>query len=175
MHLVKWIKRNPTEAVMILVGIGIAFLCRDEIAAGLNRSAITRSIAAGNQYQVEQQTLLQEKQKMLEPIAAERYRSGCEMVLSFDDNKRYKVLTTDSPVVDGNVAHLFRGTPAHKLPLSALLPAGSTVCDAYGNSSVLELNDRGIPVVKTIAATTNLDLVRQAMQRVRAQRAAVLK
>jgi hypothetical protein len=56
-----------------------------------------------------------------------------------------------------------------------VLPAGSTVCDAYGNTAVLENNAQGFPVVLSLASTADRELVAKAMQRVRARRAGVLK
>ena len=175
MQLTRWAKRNPMEAVMVAVGIGVALLNSGEIQNSLSREAATRAIVASNQQQVRAQEMLQEKQKELEPIANARYEAGCEMVISFEVGGQYKVLSVGSPVIDGNVASKIKNLPTDKLPLWAVLPEGSTVCDAYGNTAILEANGQGFPVVKTIAATTNLDLVRKAMERVKARRAGALK
>jgi hypothetical protein len=163
------------EAGAIALGIGIALLNSGGIKDSLAKQAQLRSLVAINQEQVQAQQILQEKQKGLEPIALERYQKGCEMVLSFDVSGQYKVLSVGSPVIDGNVAAKVKNLPVNKLPLSAVLPAGSTVCDAYGNTSVLENNAQGFPVVQSIASTSDREVVATAMQRVRARRAGVLK
>jgi hypothetical protein len=155
--------------------VGIALLNAGGMKDSLAKQSELRSIVAANQEQVQAQQLLQEKQKGLEPIANDRYQKGCEMVLSFDVIGQYKALSVGSPVIDGNVASKVRHLSAKNLPLSAVLPAGSTVCDAYGNTSVLENNAQGLPVVLSIASTADRELVAKAMQRVKARRAGVLK
>ena len=175
MTMQRWLQRNPMEASAIALGVGIALLNAGGIKDSLAKQSELRSIVAANQAQVQAQQLLQEKQKGLEPIANERYQKGCEMVLSFDVIGQYKALSVGSPVIDGNVASKVRNLSPKNLPLSAVLPAGSTVCDAYGNTAVLENNAQGFPVVLSIASTADRELVAKAMQRVRARRAGVLK
>jgi len=175
MTMQRWLQRNPLEAGAIALGVGIALLNAGGMKDSLAKQSELRSIVSANQAQVQAQQLLQEKQKGLEPIARSRYEAGCEMVISFDVSGQYKVLSVGSPVIDGNVASKIRNLPTEKLPLSAVLPAGSTVCDAYGNTSVLENNVQGFPVVLSLASTADRELVAKAMQRVRARRAGVLK
>lgn len=173
MTMQRWIKRNPMEATMVGIGIGIALLNSGGIRESLAKQDALRSVVATNQEQVQTQQILEQKQKDLRPIAEARYNDGCLLVLSFDDKRRYKVLTVGSPVIDGNVKLRLR--PGAKPPISAVLPAGSTVCDAYGNTSILETDEDGYPIVKTIASTPNQAIVLKAMQKVRGIRSEVLK
>ena len=164
----KWLKRNPTEAGIFAIAGAILLFNLGGIKDMMAEQAMNRASVAANNRAIQQQQITQEAQDQLAEIANKRYDAQCEMVLSVNVVGHYKALSLHSPVLDGNVAQQYKRRPLKQLPLNALLPAGSTVCDSYGNTAILETNAEGVPVVLSLATTTDKERIRKAMERVKA-------
>ncbi|MBD1871232.1 hypothetical protein H6F95_28785 [Cyanobacteria bacterium FACHB-471] len=81
-------------------------------------------------------------------IAEKRYSGGCVLVVASDDPSKFTSLTEGQPVLDA-----VRGVP---------LPAGTVVCDAFGNTARIVSVD-GNPVAGEFAFTGNKQVVEEAI------------
>lgn len=103
--------------------------------------------------------------KQAEPMAIERYETGCELVYNLTKDNTYTALSVGIPVIKGDHADYYRDnpTPLGQIPHSHVLPAGMVVCDVYGNTSILEAStepmDNGLPVVDFISNTSDRSVV----------------
>jgi hypothetical protein len=164
----RWIKRNPTEAAIAAGAVGLLLANLGGIRQTLNQMESQRAIATANTLQIQQMQLTEQKKEELQEIANARYDSGCEMVVSSADRRNYKALVENGPVRDGGVAHLYKRVK--NPPVGAYLPAGMTVCDAYGNTAIIANNMDGWPVATEFATTTDKQRIAAAMDRLRAKR-----
>lgn len=170
----RWLRRNPTEAALF-AGAGLLILLNlGGIKNMLAQQEITRQSVAESNRQIQQIELNEEKKRELAEIANARYDAGCEVVVALDRPDHYRALVEGVGVLDGVMAEQYRGN-INNAPPSAFLPAGKTVCDAYGNTAVLVNEarpDKGgqiYPVARQFATTEDRERIRQAMQRVQAK------
>lgn len=172
MTIFKFIQRNPTESVLFAIAAGFLFINFGSLQSAMQRNAVMRQAVLENQEQVQSIQIDAQKRTELAEIANQRYDAGCEVILSLDRPGHYKALFEGTPVLDGVHAEKYRKNPL-KAPPGAYLPAGMTVCDAHGNTAILvaEPNSDGVvyPVTRQMATTTDVDRIRQAMERVRAR------
>lgn len=114
--------------------------------------------------QVEQ--LVSEQRK---EVADDRYRNNCTVIFSLNQQGHYTAITDGEPVLKGELAPKYRGKKfdVRTLPKNAFLPAGMTVCDAYGNTAKLapDPNLNGLPVSRDLANTGDQALIKSAMER----------
>lgn len=138
------------------------------------RDSLKTEQADNQRLQTEQ--LVSEQRK---EVADERYRSNCTMLFSLNENGYYTTLSEGDPVLKGELAPKYRGKSLNfaKMPKNSFLPAGMTVCDAYGNTAKLvkDPNLYGIAVVRDIANTGDQALIKRAMERERGIRAKPVK
>ena len=122
--------------------------------------------ADNQRLQVEQ--LVSEQRK---EVADERYRNNCTVIFSLNQTGHYTAISEGDPILKGELASLYRGKKLNlrKMPKSAFLPAGMTVCDAYGNSAKLigDPNLNGLAVARDLANTGDQALIKSAMDRAR--------
>lgn len=102
--------------------------------------------------------LSQEQSDNLAAIAEKRLKDGCVPVFSRDQGN-YVTLIVNKPVVDPTTRQA--------------LPAGTLLCDAYGNTALL-VDDDGDPntpaVAQQFAFTGNRDLVKDVLSNYRGAR-----
>lgn len=84
-------------------------------------------------------------------LANDRYDQGCEGVFYLKPNSStYQPLTENVPVLSGDYWQRWTKAKGKLTPnLTDYLPAGTTVCDAYGNSGMLATTEKGKPAVIT--------------------------
>lgn len=98
--------------------------------------------------QTEEELKIQQEMADLQAkIASNRYRNGCVIVVAQKAPDKFTSLTEGHPVIDW-----VRKTP---------LPAGTIVCDANGNTAVIEKRN-GKPVIGKTAFTGDRQLINQA-------------
>lgn len=104
-------------------------------------------------------------------VADDRYRNNCVMIFSLNREGFYTAITEGDPILKGELASLYRGKKfdVRKMPRSAFLPAGMTICDPLGNTAKLvkDPNLNGLAVARDLANTGDQALIRSAMDRAR--------
>jgi len=130
------------------------------------RESMKAEQADNQRLQVEQ--LVSEQRK---EVADERYRNNCTVIFSLNQTGHYTAISEGDPILKGELASLYRGKKLNlrKMPKSAFLPAGMTVCDAYGNTAklVTDPNLNGLAVARDLANTGDQTLIKSAMDRAR--------
>lgn len=81
-------------------------------------------------------------------IANERYQTGCQPVVDWGQI-HYVSLVENEVVLD----------PITKFPI----PKGTVVCDANGNTAIIQENEEGWPVAQSFAFTGDQGIVRQRL------------
>jgi hypothetical protein len=116
--------------------------------------------------QVEQ--LVDEQRK---EVADERYRNNCTVIFSLNQAGHYTAINEGDPTFKGELAAKYRGKAIdlRKIPKGVFLPAGMTICDAYGNTAKLvkDPNLNGLAVARDLANTGDQALIKSAMDRAR--------
>lgn len=130
------------------------------------RESMKTEQADNQRLQVEQ--LVSEQRK---EVADERYRNNCTMIFSLNQAGHYTAISEGDPILKGELASKYRGKnfDIRTLPRSAFLPAGMTVCDAYGNTAKLvsDPNLNRLAVARDLANTGDQALIKSAMERSR--------
>ncbi len=90
----------------------------------------------------------QEAAKAAAEIANERYLTGCQPVVDWAQ-VHYVSLVEHEVVID----------PITKFPV----PKGTVVCDANGNTAIIQENEQGWPVAQSFAFTGDQGIVRQRL------------
>ena len=114
-------------------------------------------VQASNRAKIQAEEQLKIQQEMLflqAKVAESRYKKGCVIVVAEKEPDKFTSLTVGYPVIDW----------VRKTPLSA----GTVVCDADGNTAVIE-NIDGKPVVGKTAFTGNQKLIDKAKKKANAQ------
>ncbi|BAZ39444.1 hypothetical protein NIES4101_53970 [Calothrix sp. NIES-4101] len=105
--------------------------------------------------QTEEELRIQDELQITqEKIAESRFKKGCVIVVAQKAPDKFTSLTEGFPVIDW-----VRQTP---------LPAGTVVCDANGNTAIIERRN-GKPVVGKTAYTGNQELINKAKKKANAQ------
>lgn len=130
------------------------------------RESMKAEQADNQRLQVEQ--LVSEQRK---EVADERYRNNCTVIFSLNQAGHYTAISEGDPILKGELASQYRGKKLNlrRMPKSAFLPAGMTVCDAYGNTAklVTDPNLNGLAVARDLANTGDQALIKSAMDRAR--------
>jgi hypothetical protein len=126
------------------------------------RESLKVEQADNQRLQVEQ--LVSEQRK---EVADERYRNNCTVIFSLNQTGHYTAISEGDPILKGELASLYRGKKfdVRRMPRSAFLPAGMTVCDAYGNTAklVTDPNLNRLAVARDLANTGDQALIKSAM------------
>ncbi|MBD2054795.1 hypothetical protein H6F88_01940 [Oculatella sp. FACHB-28] len=143
-----WIKRNPISsaaiALMVLAGAAnYSTISQNMQATGRVREKAMEHSEFNQQLQAT--SLFVEQQA---EIAEQRYSEGCVLVVASNDPTKFTSLTEGQPVLDS-----VRNVP---------LPAGTVVCDVFGNTARIVSLD-GQPVASEFAYTGNKQLVDDAI------------
>ncbi|MBD1842134.1 hypothetical protein H6F89_01645 [Cyanobacteria bacterium FACHB-63] len=130
------------------------------------RESMKAEQADNQRLQVEQ--LVSEQRK---EVADDRYRNNCTMIFSLNQQGHYTAISEGDPILKGELAARYRGKrfDLRKIHPFTFLPAGMTVCDAYGNTAKLvkDKNLNGIAVARDLANTGDQALIKSAMERAR--------
>lgn len=130
------------------------------------RESMKAEQADNQRLQVEQ--LVSEQRK---EVADERYRNNCTVIFSLNQTGHYTAISEGDPILKGELASLYRGKRLNlrQMPKSTFLPAGMTVCDAYGNTAklVTDPNLNRLAVARDLANTGDQALIKSAMDRAR--------
>lgn len=114
-----------------------------------------RQSVAANQVEINQQLADAASRKQLEELANLRYDGFCEPVFNLNKDGVYTALTPNLPVIKGDSVEYYRQNPSAPFTHDRVLPAGTPVCDAYGNTALIETSE-DLPVIGAIAATSDL-------------------
>lgn len=101
-------------------------------------------------------------------MANARFDAGCEGVFYFKPKTSiYQPLTEGTGVISGAFWHRWQSSKAPKPKPSATdyLPAGTVVCDGYGNAGVLVPSDKGFAVVSDLVNTPDRSRINKMMSR----------
>lgn len=134
---------NPTQVV--LAGIsGIAVIAG--LFMGVSRGAFSPSIT---QNLIENAQQSNELRKQFIKIANERFDAGCEGVFYLKPGTSiYQPLTEGSPILSGDYWNRWTKSKGKlDAALTDYLPAGTSVCDAYGNVGTLTSQGKSKPAI----------------------------
>ncbi len=130
------------SAAAIVTGLGIGFH-----RGAFNPDPLQQRLEA------KQQNHALQKQSIA--LANERYDAGCEGVFYLKrgvkpNKSSYQPLTEGTAVLSGDYWQRWEKAKGRLTPdLTDHLPAGTTVCDAYGNVGILATVEKGKPAVIT--------------------------
>ncbi|MDV3349929.1 hypothetical protein QGP82_14585 [Leptothoe sp. LEGE 181152] len=125
-----------------------------DIRAYMAANAELRDYVASQQVELNQQLASETSRKQFEELANLRYDGYCEAIFTLDKEGIYTALTPGKPVIKGDAVAYFRENPDATLSRSNVLPAGTPVCDAYGNTALIQETAQ-IPVVGPLASTSD--------------------
>jgi hypothetical protein len=135
---------------------------------------VTIGVARGSflvdpaQSQIEARQQAEELRKRSVDIANKRFDDGCEGVFYFNAKTSvYQPLADGVGVLSGAYWqrwHQTKGTKPQPAPTD-YLPAGTVVCDSYGNAGILAPSDRGHAVVSDLVNTPDLTRIQKMMER----------
>lgn len=145
----------PKGAIAWIAGGICAALVLPSLIAGMPDAAANKQKVRTDLDRVSRMQIDSVTQQELARIAEQRYVNGCRFVVSSLDPAQAVALGEQVNVVD--------------LATGTFLPAGTVVCDAIGNTAVLELRDldgdgMANPVTSSLAFTGNRRVVETAMQ-----------
>lgn len=106
-------------------------------------------------------------QKQSIALANERYDAGCEGVFYLKQGaSTYQPLTENSGVLSGEYWTRWNKAKTKPKPNNTdYLPAGTTVCDAYGNVGILAKQDKPYAVVTDLLNTPDRNRITAMMKR----------
>ena len=159
----KYIKRNPVQCSLAGGAIVLILLNFGTISKSLEQNSRQREALGAANQSITQLQLSEQNRLRIAEIANARYDAGCELIINGNDRRKYTSLIPGEGVLNGNYE------PSPDLPPSAYLPAGTVVCDAFGNTAVLKdeaVASRGnqvYPVARDFASTQDRDRIRRAI------------
>lgn len=147
----KRLNRNP-EIALFFTGLCVCLaFSANNLKANWNAIAsVQSSVRESSAAQMRLQASQQAAQAQAE-IAEERYKKGCLFVVAMNSPGDYTSLSESEPVIDR----------IRKKPL----PKGTLVCDANGNTAILETNAEDVPVVAELAFTGSREIIDAARAR----------
>jgi hypothetical protein len=141
------------SAIAIVGGIGI----------GISRGAFNPD-PLQQRLEAKQQNHALQKQSIA--LANERYDAGCEGVFYMKPGSAtYQPLTEGSGVLSGEFWKRWNRNNKLKPNATDYLPAGTTVCDAYGNVGILAKLDKPHAVVTDLLNTPDRSRIAAMMKR----------
>ena len=161
----KWIEDNKLEIGSAVVAACLLTANSGSIATYLSQSAAEKQAYSAMMQQIALIDAAELARKEAEPIARQRFVDGCELVFNLDDQGLYTALVKGAPVIKGDYAKFYANNPSAEINPGHVLPAGMTVCDAYGNSAVLGYTDASssLPVALSFLTTTDKALVESVL------------
>jgi hypothetical protein len=120
------------------------------------------------QSQIEARQQAEELRKRSVDIANKRFDDGCEGVFYFNAKTSvYQPLADGVGVLSGAYWQRWHQAKGKK-PTAALtdyLPAGTVVCDSYGNAGILVPSDKGFAIVSDLVNTPDRGRIQKMMER----------
>ena len=161
----KWIEDNKLEIGSAIVAACLLTANSSSIGTYLSQSAAEKQAYSATMQQIALIDAAELARKEAEPIARQRFLDGCELVFNLDDQGLYTALVKGAPVIKGDYAKFYANNPSAEINPGHVLPAGMTVCDAYGNSAVLGYTDASssLPVALSFLTTTDKALVESVL------------
>lgn len=150
-------------------GVIVGFVSLAAIVGGIGIGAARGSFNPDPQ-QVELEAR-QKSEKIREQqasIANARFDAGCEGVFYFKPKSSvYQPLTEGTGVLSGAFWQRWQSAKGVKPKPAATdyLPAGTVVCDTYGNTGILQPSDRGFAVVGDLVNTSDRGRIKKMMER----------
>lgn len=133
------------------------------LAIGLQRGAFNPDPM---QLQLESKQQNHALQKQSIALANERFDAGCEGVFYMKPGENiYQPLTESVGVLSGDFWKRWNKNRNLKPNQTDYLPAGTTVCDAYGNVGTLAKQDKPFAVVTDLLNTPDLKRITTMMKR----------
>lgn len=168
-HFYELLHEHKAECICSAIAVVVLAFNAGSIKAFLDSSSQLRDSLKAEQQdnqRIQSEQLVSEQRR---EIADERYRGNCTMIFSLNQKGHYTAITDGGPVLKGELATQYRGKKfdVRALPKSSFMPAGMTVCDAYGNSAKLIQDPtlNGLAVARDLANTGNQDLIDAAKTR----------
>lgn len=151
-----FIEEHRLECVLAGGAAVMALLNLGDIRSYMATNTQLRQSVAAHQVELNQQLASETARQQFQEIANLRYDGYCEAVFNLNKQGVYTALTPGQPVIKGDVAEQFRKNPnaLKSLGRAHVLPAGTPVCDAYGNTALIEESGE-LPVIGAIAATSD--------------------
>ena len=161
----KWIEDNKLEIGSAIVAACLLAANSSSIGTYLSQSAAEKQAYSATMQQIALIDAAELARKEAEPIARQRFLDGCELVFNLDDQGLYTALVKGAPVIKGDYAKFYANNPSAEINPGHVLPAGMTVCDAYGNNAVLAYTDASssLPVALSFLTTTDKALVESVL------------
>jgi len=161
----KWIEDNKLEIGSAIVAACLLAANSSSIGTYLSQSAAEKQAYSATMQQIALIDAAELARKEAEPIARRRFLDGCELVFNLDDQGLYTALVKGAPVIKEDYAKFYANNPSAEINPGHVLPAGMTVCDAYGNSAVLGYTDASssLPVALSFLTTTDKALVESVL------------
>jgi hypothetical protein len=155
------ITENPTGAAIAALSF---FGCVAGIAIGMAKGNFTPD---PTQNRIEALTQSQKLQEQTIKIANQRYDDGCEGVFYLKPGTNtYQPLSEGLGVLSGAYWQRWKKSGGKASPtLSDYLPAGTPVCDAYGNVGILQAVPGSHAVVSDLLNTPDRNRIQKMMQR----------
>lgn len=159
------------ECVCSTIAIVVLLANAGNVKAFLDSSNQLRESIQVEQHDNQRLQIDQLVSEQRKEVADERYRNNCVMIFSLDREGFYTAITEGDPILKGELASRYRGKKIdlRKMPQSAFLPAGMTLCDPFGNTAKLvkDPNLNGLAVARDLANTGDPALIQSAMERAR--------
>jgi hypothetical protein len=155
------ILENPTGAIIAALSFGAVVV---GLGMGMQRGNFTPDAA---QQRIESLTISQKLQEQTINIANQRFDAGCEGVFYLKPGSdTYQPLAEGSGVLSGTYWKRWRKAGGKAKPeLSDHLPAGTPVCDAYGNVGILKAVPNSFAVVSELVNTPDRTRIQKMMNR----------
>lgn len=152
---------NPTGAVIAALSFGAIVA---GVGIGMSRGNFAPDPA---QQRIEALTQSQKLQEQTIAIANKRYDDGCEGVFYLKPGTNtYQPLTEGTGVLSGAYWQRWKKTGGKAKPtLTDYLPAGTPVCDAYGNVGILKAVAGDHAIVSDLLNTPDRTRITKMMNR----------
>lgn len=156
------LEEHRLEAFLGAVALGVIALNHGDIRDYMAANSQLRQSVATTQAEVNEQLAQAVALESFHDLANLRYDGYCEAIFNLNSEGTYTALTPGQAVIKGDTADQFRNNPAALKSLSRehVLPAGVPVCDAYGNTALIEESE-DLPVIGAIAATNDKARIEQ--------------
>lgn len=160
-----WLDDNKSNLGVLAIALTLGATQIPQVTARFQRD---QAIARTNQAAMLHNQDLQTKQMLAEQeaaIAEDRYTKGCELLVSTRNLKQASPIRRGWPVILSAHAKTYKnGANLTTIKPEHTLPAGVTVCDAYGGTALMvDSPERPFAVADKLASTSNREFMRKAL------------
>lgn len=155
------LSENPVGVAIAALSFGAVIV---GIGLGMSRGNLTPD---ATQLRIESLTQSQKFNEQMVKIANQRYDNGCEGVFYLKPGTNtYQPLTEGTGVLSGAYWQRWKKAGGKAKPgLTDYLPAGTPVCDAYGNVGILEAVPGDHAIVSDLINTPDRTRIQKMMNR----------